>query len=96
MNYLKEILNAEQIDMIYDTFDENALEKLNDINIKKILLYLNNYNIDYWEDILTMYTDLFLIDYSEFVKKFEMIRHKYGENFVDIIGSNMNILEEML
>lgn len=95
MNYLKTVLSKEEIDEIYDTFNIEAINNLNDENVYNIISYLKNENVDFIEDILVFYLDLFLYDFDVFKERFEKIKLKYGENYIDLIGKNMQILEEM-
>jgi len=45
--------------------------------------------------MLVDYLDLFVFPYGEFIKKFNNLCNKYGENTIYKIGDNMSMLEEM-
>ena len=96
MNYLNFILDQEQIKEIQDTFSEAILNYLDGDNVKSIITYLNRNQIYFIEDILLQYLDIFLIEKKQFIKKFEQLKLKYSNNFVETLAYNLNILEEML
>lgn len=96
MSYLNNILTEAQISEIEETFSEGILDKLNEDNLKSIIIYLQKNQIYFIEDILIQYLDLFLMEKEQFIKKFEILKLKYSYNFVEILAHNLNILEEML
>ncbi len=95
MNYLMNILDEESIDNLYDTFEESVLKKLDEENIKKIIAYLQDNKIEIILDMLTNYIDLFILDYQEFVKRFNKLKEKYGINLNELLNYKLDILEEM-
>ena len=95
MDYLKTLLEEDDIENIYETFNESVILKLNKDNIQKIIIYLQDSNIDFIYDILAYYTDLLVFDITEFIQKFEKIKYKYGNNYNEIIGHDLSILEQM-
>ena len=95
MNYLKTILEEEQISEIEDTFDQSVRSHLDDNNLKSIVTYLQMNQIYFIEDILIQYLDLFLFEKEEFIKRFELLKLKYPYNFIEVLAHNLDILEEM-
>lgn len=95
MNYLNSILPPEDVDDIIDTFEEEVLLALDDNNVQKIWDYLQKQNIDFVEDIVIQYADLFVLPFEEFVERFERLKDKYFANFVMYLAFHMDILEEM-
>lgn len=84
------------IDEILEKFQLEVLTKIDEENMKNIITFLLNENVDYIDEIITNYIDLFLIDFEVFVQKFKILKNKYGKNLVQLISEDMNILEELL
>lgn len=82
------------MEYIFDKFESEVFKKMEKENLMKIVSYLNKQGIDYIEDIIEDYLDLFLIDYDVFVSKFEMLNNKYQGNLVNMIYSDMGVLEQ--
>lgn len=95
MDYLNNILDEEAINNITITYDNELLLKLDTNNIVSIINYLKRNNIDYIEDILSLYTDLFILDVNDFIKRFEILKKRYGKNFCDNLAYKLDILESM-
>ncbi len=83
------------IDELYDKYEPSVLQKLNFENINQIIDFLNNEKMSYIDEVLTDYLDLFLFPCEEFIQKFNKLKQKYGDDLVEKISENMNILEEM-
>ena len=95
MDYLNSILDEEALNNIIETYDNELLLKLDTNNIISIINYLKNNNIDYIEDILSLYTDLFILDVNDFINRFEILKKRYGKNFCDNLAYKLDILESM-
>ncbi len=96
MNFLEKYLNEEEINEIINTYEPTILNKLKEKNFLNIINDLKQNQIDYIKDIVIYFLDLFLLDYRDFISKFEKIKEVLGANFKDIIGENINILESMI
>lgn len=95
MDYLNSILDEDELNNIVETYDSKLLNNLKSNNIERIIKYLKNNNIDYIEDILSYYTDLFILDSNEFIHRFELLKAKYGKNFCNNLAYKLDILESM-
>lgn len=95
MNCLLNYLSLEDIEELKTKYELLIFKNLDAKNIKLIIDYLKNNKIDYIEDILKDYLDLFILDSKEFINKFEMLKKEYGNSFNEILSYNLNILEEM-
>ena len=95
MDYLNNILDEEALNNITLTYDNELLLKLDTNNIINIINYLKRNNIDYIEDILSLYTDLFILDVNDFINRFEILKNRYGKNFCDNLAYKLDILESM-
>ena len=67
----------------------------NYINMNKIIEFLLDEQVDYIEEILTNYLDIFLINIEEFKERFNNLKIKYGNNLVELIKDDLGILEEL-
>lgn len=90
MNLDKFILEIEE------KYEKEVLKNLDIHNINRIIEFLKEEKVTYIDELLTDYLDLFLIDSNDFKNRFYKLKEKYGNNLVEIISYNMNILEEML
>lgn len=54
-----------------------------------------NNGIYYVKDLFISQADLFLLDYNLFVKKFEKLKNKLGNNSVDILGEDCSAIDIM-
>lgn len=95
MDYLNSILDDDAVNNIIETFDNELLKKLERNNIIAIINYLESNNIDFIEDILSYYTDLFILNVDEFIRRFEILKEKYGKNFCYNLAYKLDILESM-
>ena len=78
----------------YDKYETSVLKNIDMKNFDAIIEFLKGKNMDFIDELIIDYLDLFLIPYNEFVKKCNKLEEKYGENLVEKIGNDMNILEE--
>ena len=81
---------------IYNKFEENVLRKINFDNMNKILTFLSNNNVKYLEDIVNNYIDIFIIDYEEFVNKYNELNSEYNNELYKKINDNIETLELFL
>ena len=63
--------------------------------MNKIIEFLLDEQVDYIEEILTNYLDIFLINIEEFKERFNNLKIKYGNNLVELIKDDLGILEEL-
>lgn len=89
------ILDENQIIEIKNTFENCIFSQLDDCNIKAIITYLQLNHIDFIEDIIIQYLDLFLIEKEIFIEKFESLKRKYPYNFAETLAFHFDLLEEM-
>lgn len=78
----------------YNKYETSVLKNIDMKNLDAIVEFLKGKNMDFIDELIIDYLDLFLIPYNEFVKKYNKLEEKYGENLVEKIGNDMNILEE--
>lgn len=95
MNILMKWLDEMDLEEIKQTYDEEMFIKIKEENLLQIMQFLLDEKVFYTKDILIHYLDLFLLEPIEFQTKFKKIKTDYGENYIDIIGNDLSILEKM-
>ncbi len=79
---------------LHEKYEPEIFQNLNDANVLKIVEFLTLENVDYIDELFNNYLDLFIIDYNEFISRFNNLKYKYGEDLVKLIGENLSILDE--
>ena len=79
---------------IIEKYSTSTIKNLNTENMLRIINFLKLQNCNFIEDILEDYLDLFTIEYSEFVDKYNILNKKYNFNLLSEISLDMNIFEE--
>lgn len=82
------------IENLIEKIEISILTKIEKKNFKKIITFLVEEKVDYIDELIENYLDLFIIDYDEFKMRFNKLKEYYGDNLVELISENMNILEE--
>lgn len=88
-------MTEEQITELYEKFEPEVLKKIDAKNFKKICEFLVFEGIDFIDEIIINYLDLFLIDYKDFANRYQTLKIKYGPNLAEQIANDLNLLEEM-
>ena len=88
-------LDEFDIIMLKENIDESLIKQLDINNLSKIINYLKQNNVYYYKDLLINAFDLFLLDSSIFIEKFNKLKHELGENFVDKLGDDFSLIEIM-
>lgn len=86
-------INYEEL---INKFEPHVIKNIDIENLNKIVRFLMIEKFDYIDEIVENYLDLFLIDYEEFVNKYQLLKIKYGENLVELISEDLGILEELI
>ena len=81
---------------IIEKYTNAIIRNLNKDNMLMIIDFLKLKKCDFIEDILEDYLDLFTIEYSEFVNKYNELNKKYNFNLLNEVSLDMNILGEFL
>ena len=79
---------------IIEKYTDATIKNLNKDNMLRIIDFLKLKKCNFIEDILEDYLDLFTIEYSEFVNKYNELNKKYNFNLLNEVSLDMNILEE--
>ena len=88
-------LDNIDIKILKENFDEETINQMDSENVYKIVKYLNDNNIDYIKDLFLLSFDLFLLPVEQFIKQFEKLKFKLGDNFANKLGSDLSLIEIM-
>ena len=90
-------MNFDEIDMkiLEENFDKEMINQINMDNISEIFKYLNESGIYYLKDLFLTSLDLFLLPSNEFINKFEKLKDKLGNDYVDKLGEDSSLIEIM-
>ena len=89
------IFDEIDINILKENFSEDLINQINIENLEKIFNYLDENGVYYAKDLLLTSLDLFLLPHKIFIKKFEVLKNKLGENFIDDLGENSSLIEIM-
>ena len=91
------MINIDELDMkiLEENFSEEEIYKIDSNNVAKIIKYLNENNVYYAKDLFLTSLDLFLLPVEEFIKKFEKLKLKLGDNFIEKLGEDCSLIEIM-
>lgn len=79
---------------IFDKYEFEYIKHLNKENVIKIINYLQNEEVDYIDELLEDYLDLFVLEYEKFKNRFERLKGIYGNDLTEKIANNLSILDE--
>ena len=88
-------LDNIDIKVLKENFDDEIISQLDNRNVNKIYNYLINLGVYYAKDIFISQADLFLMDYDLFVEKFEKLKQKLGEDYIDMLGEDCSLIDIM-
>jgi hypothetical protein len=90
-------MNLDEIDIkiLKENFGEELITQIDTDNVSKIFKYLENNGIYYAKDLLLTSLDLFLYPLDDFIRKFEILKEKLGDDFVNKLGEDSSLIEIM-
>lgn len=91
------MMNFDEIDMqiLKENFDEEQIKKIDYINVFKINFYLEKNKVYYTKDLFLNCLDLFLLPYEVFLQKFENLKKKLGNDFVEKLANDFSLIDIM-
>ena len=89
------IFDELDIKILKENFDDETISEINSDNVAIILDYLNKNGVYYSKDLLLSSLDLFLLPSDEFIDRFERLKQKLGEGFVEKLGEDTALIEYM-
>lgn len=94
--FLQKYVSEFYYNQILDNYKIEYLELLDEQTFLKVYKLFIEYKFYFMEDIILKYLEIFEMDYNIVKKKIELLKNKLGNNFVYIIGNNMNYLDEII
>ncbi len=94
--FLEKYLNSTYIDLIYDNYEEDYLNSLDENNFNKIYLLLKKYDFYFIQDIILNYLELFELDEKYVETAIKEVKSSLGDNFVKQIGQNMRLIDKII
>lgn len=94
--FLNKYINEFYLNLIYDNYEEDFINSLDEKNFIKISNLFKNNNFYFINDIYLNYLEIFNLDYEEIFNKLEILKNKLGNNYNYIIGNDMRYLEFLL
>ena len=90
-------MNLDEIDIkiLKENFGEELITQIDTDNVSKIFKYLENNGIYYAKDLFLTSLDLFLYPLDDFIRKFEVLKEKLGDDFVNKLGEDSSLIEIM-
>ena len=90
-------MNIDELDIkvLKENYDIDEIKNIDINNVSKINKYLEENGVYYSKDLFLSNLDLFLLPCDIFIKKFEMLKQKLGDNFVDKLGEYSSLIELM-
>ena len=94
--FLDKYINSTYLDLIYDNYDIEYINLLDEDNFEKVYLLLKNYNFYFIDDIILNYLELFEIDVKYLQLAILDIKNILGNDFVKQIGQNMILINKII
>jgi len=93
--FLNKYLNEIYLDMLYEKYEEEYINSVDEENFIKVYNLLKEYNFYFIKDIIIYYLELFEYNVEDIRKNILKLKDKLGDNFVFEIGNNLTYLEEL-
>ena len=94
--FLNKYLSSTYLELVYDNYDEEYLNLLDEENFDKVYWLLKSYNFYFIEDIILNYLELFEIEAKYVQVSIEVIKGALGNDFVRKIGKNMTLINKII
>lgn len=95
MNYSK-YLSDFYIEDLYLKYDEDFLNNMDEKKFDEIYNIFIKYKFNYIEDIISNYIEIFVLEPFIVEKKVNNLYKSLGEDFVEYISNEMNLLEYII
>ncbi len=87
--------NDLDIKILKENFDDDIINEIDIENVSKIFKYLSDSGVYYYKDLFLTSLDLFLFPCNDFIDKFEKLKIKLGDDYVDLLGNDISLIEIM-
>lgn len=88
-------LDYLDIKILRENIDDDTINEIDVENVVHIFKYLNDNDVYYYKDLFLTSLDLFLLPCNYFIDKFEKLKEKLGEEYVDLLGNDISLIEIM-
>lgn len=83
------------IKILKENFDDDIINEIDIENVSNIFKYLSDSGVYYYKDLFLTSLDLFLFPCNDFIDKFEKLKVKLGDDYVDLLGNDISLIEIM-
>ncbi len=83
------------IKILKENFDDDIINEIDIENVSNIFKYLSDSGVYYYKDLFLTSLDLFLFSCNDFIDKFEKLKVKLGDDYVDLLGNDISLIEIM-
>lgn len=94
--FLDKYLNPAYLDLIYDNYEEDYINLLDESNFNKVYILLKNNNFYFIEDVIINYLELFEIEVKYIQLAMNDINYILGNDFVQKIGKNLTLINKII
>lgn len=93
--FLNKYLDEFYYNLVIDEYDEAYLNTLDEENFVSVYNVFSKYNFYFINDIILKYLELFELSSNDVENGILKLKEKLGNDFVYIVGQNMNYLNEL-
>ncbi len=94
--FLDKYVDDFYYEQIMDSYPMEYLLNLNEKNFISIYNLLKTRGFYYIEDIILLYLEIFMMDIKIVNKKLDLLKEELGDNYISIIGTNMQYLSNII
>lgn len=94
--FFDKYLNKIYLDLLYDKYEEWYILEIDENKFQDIYNLFKEYGFYFVDDIIINYLEIFEYDKEIINKGILKLKSKLGDNFVYLIGNNLNYIEELL
>ena len=94
--FLGKYLNSTYLDLVYNNYEEEYINLLDEDNFKKVYTLLINNKFYFIDDIILNYLELFEIEEKYVELAIRDIKLILKDNFAKKIGKNMTLIDKII
>ncbi len=93
---IDDILNEEEKTLLLEKYDIEYIKTIDIHNFHDVYSLFYRYHFPYINDIIIKYLEIFTLNPAHVEEKILLLKVEYGNDYIDIIGQNLSILEFIL